>query len=67
MRFIAWPKHIERWTEMPGYSYYYENKFTNRGSIAMIGFRYKFQNRGKAKREQKKLRNSDKGFRLISE
>lgn len=67
MRFIGWKKHIERWVDMPGYSSYYDNQFTNRGSIVMLGARYKFQSHGKAKREQKKLQNMDKGFRVISE
>lgn len=67
MRFIGWKKHIERWTEMPGYSAYYDNRFTNRGNIVMVGFRYNFQSRTKTKREQKRLQNEDKGFRLIAE
>lgn len=67
MRFIGWKKHIERYTEMPGYSYYYDNRFTNRGNIFMIGARYKLRKHSKADREQKKLQNTEKGFRLISE
>lgn len=67
MRFVGWKKHIERHTDMPGYSYYYDNRFTNRGNILMFGVRYKYQGSTKAKREQRKLQNSDKGFRVISE
>lgn len=67
MRFVGWKKHVERWIDMPDYSYYYDNQFTNRGNIIMIGARYKFQSHGKVKREQKKLQNMDKGFRIISE
>lgn len=67
MRFIGWKKHVERWVDMPDYSSYYDNRFTNRANIVMMGVRYKFQSRGKTKREQKKLQNTDKGFRVISE
>lgn len=67
MRFIGWQKHVERWIDMPDYAYYYDNRFTNRNTIVMIGARYKFQSHGKARREQKKLQNTDKGFRVISE
>jgi len=66
MRYIGWKSHIKRWTDMPGYSYYYENQFTNRGNIVMLGIRYKFQNR-KPVRSPEKLQNTDKGFRIISE
>lgn len=67
MRFIGWKKHVERWTDMPDYTNYYDNRFTNRGNLVMLGFRYKFQNRSKANREQKRLQNTDKGFRVIAE
>lgn len=67
MRFVGWKKHVERHTDMPGYSYYFDNRFTNRGNILMFGVRYKYQGSGKTKRTQRKLENSDKGFRVISE
>lgn len=67
MRFVGWKKHVERHTDMPGYSNDFDNKFTNRGNIMMFGVRYKYQGRTKPKREQKKLQNADKGFRIISE
>lgn len=66
MRFILWNKQAERWTDMPGYSYHYNNQFTNRGNIVLIGVRYKFQNR-KPGRSHEKLKNDDKGFRVIGE
>lgn len=66
MRFILSNKQAERWTDMPGYSYYYDNQFTNRGNLVLIGVRYKLQNR-KPSRSHEKLKNSDKGFRVIGE
>lgn len=67
MRYIGWQEHIKKWVDMPGYSYFSDSKFTNSKNIIMIGFRYKFQNRSKEKRMQKKIENGDKGFRVISE
>ncbi len=66
MRYIGLNSKIQNWTEMSGYSYYYENRFTNRGNIVMIGIRYKIQNK-KPERSVKKLEQIDKGFRLIRE
>ena len=67
MRYIASIKHVKEWVNMPGYSYYFENDFTNRGNIIMFGVRYKSYNNKKAKREQKKLQNDEKGFEIISQ
>lgn len=67
MRYIGWQEHIKKWVEMPGYSYFSDSKFTNSKNVVMLGFRYKFQNQRKEKREQKKIENMDKGFRVITE
>ena len=45
MRFVGWKKHVERHTDMSGYSNDFDNKFTNRGNIMMFGVRYKYQGR----------------------
>lgn len=66
MRYVGDKSHIQRWVNMPNYSSYYDNSFTNRGNIVMIGVRYKFQS-NKPDRSIKKLENDDKGFRVISE
>jgi hypothetical protein len=66
MRYIGNKSHVQRWVNMPDYSSYYDNKFTNRGNIVMIGIRYKLQT-NKSERTIKKLENDDKGFRIISE
>jgi len=66
MRYIGNKSHVQRWVNMPDYSSYYDNKFTNRGNIVMIGIRYKLQT-NKSERTIKKLENDDKGFRVISE
>lgn len=67
MRYIGWQEHIKKWIDMPGYSYFSDSKFTNSKNVIMLGFRYKFQNRSKEKRMQKKIENEDKGFRVIAE
>lgn len=67
MRYIASIKHIKEWINMPGYSYYFDNDFINRGNIIMFGVRYKSYKNKKVKREQKKLQNDEKGFEIISQ
>ncbi|WP_321332921.1 outer membrane beta-barrel protein [uncultured Bacteroides sp.] len=66
MRYIGNHSHVQRWVDMPDYSSYYDNRFTNRGNTIMLGIRYKFQSR-KQSRSIEKLQNNDKGFRVISE
>lgn len=67
MRYVGWQQHIQKWINMPGYTYSSDSKFTNSKNVVMLGFRYKFRNRNKEKRMQKKIENEDKGFRVISE
>lgn len=67
MRYIASIKHIKEWINMPGYSFYFDNDFINRGNIIMFGVRYKSYKNKKVKREQKKLQNDEKGFEIISQ
>lgn len=66
MRFIFNRHHTERHINMPGYSYHYNNQFTNRGHIVMFGLRYKFQNK-RTEQKPKIPVEQDKGFRLIAE
>lgn len=68
MRYVASMKHVKKWINMPGYAYYFDNDFTNRGNIIMLGVRYKFyDNNRKKSREQNKLQNEEKGFNIIAQ
>lgn len=66
MRFLFGNKVIEKWTYDDQYEQYFKNEFLNRGHILLLGFRYNFDKKD-AKREQKKLNETEKGFRLINE
>ncbi len=66
MRYILWKHHTERWTDMPNYSYHFDNQFSNRGNIIMFGIRYRMQHK-KTPSKQNKLQNIDRGFRVIQE
>ena len=67
MRYVASMKHVKKWINMPGYAYYFDNDFTNRGNIIMLGVRYKFYDNKKKSREQNKLQNEEKGFNIIAQ
>lgn len=68
MRFIFSKKRVEQDVEMPGYTYHYENRFTNRGNIVMLGIRFKFDDKRQQKKKENKIPESrDRGFRLINE
>lgn len=67
MRFVGAQNRVRRWTDMPDYSYYYENAFTNRNNLVLFGFRYKMKTTNDLKRKPNKLENANKGFKLIKE
>lgn len=66
MRFLFGNKLVEQWSYDDLYEQYYRNEFSNRGHIIMFGIRYNL-NKKKTGREQKKLEEGDKGFKLIYE
>lgn len=66
IRYLSGNQVIDRWTYDDLYEQYYKNEFLNRGHILLLGFRYNLDKKD-TKREQKKLKETDKGFRLINE
>ena len=66
MRFLFGNKLVEQWMYDDLYEQYYRNEFSHRGQILLLGFRYNL-NRKKTAREQKKLDEGEKGFKLINE
>ncbi|MDO5666116.1 MAG: TonB-dependent receptor [Bacteroidia bacterium] len=66
MRFLFGKKVVEEWMYDDLYEKYYRNAFINRGNIMLIGFRYNLNNKN-TKREQKKLQDTERGFKLINE
>lgn len=66
MRFLFGKKVVEEWIYDDVYERYYKNAFVNRGYIVLLGFRYNFNNKT-TQREQKKLQDTERGFRLIAE
>lgn len=65
---ISLPRYYltESLQDRPDYTYRYDNRFTNRNNIVLLGFRYKFQHK-EANRTPIKLQNTDKGFSVIKE
>ena len=66
MRFLFGNKLVEQWMYDDMYERYYRNAFINRGYIVLLGFRYNFDNKT-TQRQQKKLQDTERGFRLINE
>lgn len=66
MRFLFGNKLVEQWMYDDLYERYYRNAFINRGYIVLLGFRYNFDNKT-TQRQQKKLQDTERGFRLINE
>ena len=66
MRFLFGEKVVEEWMYDDLYEKYYKNAFINRKHIMLIGFRYNFTNKN-TNREQKKLQDTERGFKLINE
>lgn len=66
MRYLFGNKLVEEWMYDDLYEKYYRNAFINRGNIVLFGFRYNLNNKN-VKREQKKLQDTERGFKLINE
>lgn len=66
MRYLFGNKLVEEWMYDDLYEKYYRNAFINRGNIILFGFRYNLNNKN-VKREQKKLQDTERGFKLINE